>query len=96
MHLGTLEARSYVNGELVSTDTLVTTGAPAKIVLRPEKTEISPDGHSLSYVAVEVTDESGLVVPDARCEITRHSERLRQPRRLRFFKPDHGRELHNR
>lgn len=62
---GTLEARSYVNGELVSTDTLVTTGAPAKIVLRPEKTEISPDGHSLSYVAVEVTDESGLVVPDA-------------------------------
>ena len=43
----------------------MTTGAPAKIVLRPEKNEFSPDGHSLSYVAVEVTDENGLVVPDA-------------------------------
>ncbi len=62
---GTLEARSFVNGELVSTDTLVTTGAPAKLVLRPEKTFIQADGHSLSYVAVEVVDENGLVVPDA-------------------------------
>ena len=62
---GTLEARSYVEGELVSTDTLVTTGAPAKLVLFPEETVIRADGHSLSYVAVEVADENGLVAPDA-------------------------------
>ena len=62
---GTLEARSFIEGELVSTDTLVTTGAPAKLVLFPEETVIRADGHSLSYVAVEVADENGLVVPDA-------------------------------
>jgi beta-galactosidase len=62
---GTLEARSYVNGELVSTDTLSTAGSAVKLVLHPEKTELSADGHSLSYVSVTVIDANGLVVPDA-------------------------------
>lgn len=55
-----------------TTDTLVTTGVPAKLVLRPEETVIHADGHSLSYVAVEVADENGLVVPDAAVKL--HAE----------------------
>ena len=62
---GTLEAVSYQNGEEVSRDSLQTTGPLKALRLLPEKTELSADGHDLTYVRAELVDESGRVLPDA-------------------------------
>jgi len=62
---GRVEAVSYCQGKEVSRDVLDTTGAPAKISLLPEKTEMRADGHDLIYVGIELKDEKGNLVPDA-------------------------------
>lgn len=62
---GVLEAVSYVGDKEVSRAELRTTGAPAAIELEPEREEITADGHSLAYIAVQVIDEEGNLVPDA-------------------------------
>ena len=49
---------------------LKTTGVPASIALDPEQTELTPDGQSLSYVAVKLLDAEGNIVPDARISLT--------------------------
>lgn len=67
---GTVEAISYTDGKEISRDSLVTTGAPSKIRLIPEKKEMSADGHDLIYVGIEITDDNGNVVPDAEISIT--------------------------
>ena len=60
---GTLEAVSYKNGVKISRDRLTTAGAPARLVLKPEKSELSAGGESLCYVRVEAADEKGDPVP---------------------------------
>lgn len=67
---GTVEAISYTDGKEISRDSLVTTGAPSKIRLIPEKKEMSADGHDLIYVGIEITDDNGNVVPDAEIALT--------------------------
>ncbi len=67
---GTVEAISYTDGKEISRDSLVTTGAPSKIRLIPEKKEMSADGHDLIYVGIEITDDNGNVVPDAEITLT--------------------------
>lgn len=62
---GTLEAISYQNGVELSRDSLITTGCVKEIRLIPETDTLSADGHSVSYIAVELIDANGLVVPDA-------------------------------
>jgi beta-galactosidase len=62
---GVLEARGSKNGAVVLTERRETTGAPAALVLRPDRSEISADGVDLSMVAVEVVDAQGRVVPTA-------------------------------
>ncbi|PYX93939.1 MAG: beta-galactosidase, partial [Acidobacteria bacterium] len=62
---GVLEARGSKNGQVVLTDKRETTGAPAKLVLRPDRSKIAADGEDLSMVAVEVVDAQGRVVPTA-------------------------------
>lgn len=63
---GTLEAVSVdANGTEISREKLVTCGAPAKLRLTPEKTELAADGCSLSYVAVDVLDADDQLVTDA-------------------------------
>jgi beta-galactosidase len=47
-----------------------TTGAPAKIVLRPDRMRIAADGEDLSVIEVRVVDGQGRVVPTAGHEIT--------------------------
>lgn len=72
---GTLEAVSLKNGVEISRACLKTTGAPAAILLKVEKSAIpcggdqSPalvaDGHSLAYVSVEIVDAQENPVPHA-------------------------------
>ena len=45
-------------------------GAPAAIRLTADRTEMAADGQSLSFIAVEVVDGDGLVVPTADARLT--------------------------
>jgi beta-galactosidase len=67
---GVLEARGYSGGELVATEKVETTGTPAAIRLRPERTVLDADNQDVSAVVVEVIDDAGRVVPTAGNEIT--------------------------
>ncbi|BDI28557.1 beta-galactosidase [Capsulimonas corticalis] len=62
---GAIEARGYKNGQLVLTDRRETTGAPAKLALRPSQVTIAADGEDVSSIAVEVQDAQGRVAPTA-------------------------------
>ena len=52
----------------------MTAGTPAKILLKPEKTEMKADGHDLIYVGVEIQDKDGNVVPNAEIVLTAKAE----------------------
>jgi beta-galactosidase len=62
---GTLEARGIRDDKVVVTDKVETTGAAAKIVLTPDRSEINADGEDVSVVKVAVVDAQGRVVPTA-------------------------------
>lgn len=62
---GKVEAVSYKNGIEVSRDFIESSGKPCKIVLVPEKTQMSADGHDVVYVSVDVLDENDKPVTDA-------------------------------
>ena len=57
---GTLRAEA--GGESV---TLKTAGEPARLRLTPDRTVMSADGQSLTFVTVEVLDKQGALVPEA-------------------------------
>ena len=62
---GTLKAVGWKNGQQVCTQSISTTGEPAKIAMVPDRTEIAADGSDLSYIEVRVTDQQGRICPDA-------------------------------
>lgn len=62
---GTLAAKGYQAGQLVTEAKVETTGKPAQVQLVASRTELAPDGEDCSVVAVSVLDERGRVVPDA-------------------------------
>ena len=65
-----MTAVSYKNGQVISKDTLRTTGAVCAVRLTAEKTSIPADGHSLCYVSAELVDADGNVVPDGDVTLT--------------------------
>jgi beta-galactosidase len=67
---GAIEARGTKNGKIVLTEKRETTGAPAKLVLRPDRQKISADGEDMSVVTVEVQDAQGRIMPVASNEVT--------------------------
>jgi beta-galactosidase len=67
---GVLEAHGYQGGQRVLTAKRETTGAPARIVLRPDRTRIAADGEDVAVVEVRVLDAQGRVAPVADDEIT--------------------------
>ena len=67
---GTIEARGTKDGKIVLMDKRETTGAAAKLVLRPDRQKISADGEDLSIIAVEVIDAQGRLMPVASNEVT--------------------------
>ena len=62
---GELMALGVKNGKEVLFKTLVTTGKPSGIRLRPEQKSVRPDPNDLVYMQIVVEDKSGRVVPDA-------------------------------
>ena len=58
--VGTLRAEA--GGESV---TLKTAGEPARLRLTPDRTMMTADGQSLTFVTVEVLDKQGILVPEA-------------------------------
>lgn len=65
---GEIKAVGLKGGSGVMTETVCTTGAPYRIELAPYKTKISKN--ETAIVNIRVTDEKGLIVPDADNEIT--------------------------
>src|SRR5207237_1961866 len=53
---GELKAVVYNKGKTWATDTVRTTGAAAKLILKPDRKTIANDGRDLSFVTVTVAD----------------------------------------
>jgi beta-galactosidase len=62
---GTLKALAKKSGKTVCSDEVQTAGAPAAILLTPDRTEIRADGEDLSFVKAAITDREGRVCPNA-------------------------------
>ncbi|MBN1362740.1 MAG: DUF4982 domain-containing protein [Sedimentisphaerales bacterium] len=62
---GELKAVGYTDGRANSEWVLKTAGAPARLRLSADRTEIAADGLDLSYVTVEVLDAQGVLIPQA-------------------------------
>ncbi len=67
---GSIEARGYKGDKVVMTTKRETTGAPAKLVIRPDRREVSADGEDVAMFAVEVKDSHDRIVPITDNEIT--------------------------
>lgn len=66
---GELKAVASKDGKIVATDILHTAGAPAKIMLTPDRDKIAANGQDLSFIKVAVVDKDGSICPDADNEI---------------------------
>ncbi len=62
---GVLEARGYRGGAIVQTTRVETTGAPARLVLTPDRTELRADGTDVVVFAVSTVDAQGRHAPTA-------------------------------
>jgi beta-galactosidase len=60
---GELRAVGYRDGKEYATDTVRTAGAPARIVLSPDRKTIRSGGDDLSFITVRVEDKSGNLCP---------------------------------
>lgn len=66
---GKLRALGLVNGKVVAETALETVGAPARIRLVADRATIRADRNDLAYVAIEVLDAAGRLVPDAKIPV---------------------------
>ena len=66
---GTLKAVSYKNGKTVKETSIQTAGNPSKIKLTADRNTINADGNDLSFITVDITDEKGVLSPNANNEI---------------------------
>jgi beta-galactosidase len=62
---GALKAVAYQGGKSVATTEIKTAGAPARVVLAPDRAAIAADGDDLSFVTVRVEDKDGNICPTA-------------------------------
>ncbi|TCD25044.1 DUF4982 domain-containing protein [Pedobacter psychrodurus] len=63
---GTLKVIAFdSNGKSVAEEKVITAGKPYKIVLTPDRKEITADGKDLSFVTVSVVDQNGIPCPTA-------------------------------
>ncbi len=56
-------------GKVIATDIVRTSGQPASIELKPEAKSLKADGKDLVYIAVNILDAAGNLVPDADTEV---------------------------
>lgn len=62
---GVLKATAIENGKPVGVVELTTVGKPHHLQLTADRVVVRPDRNDLSYIAVEVVDENGKVIPNA-------------------------------
>jgi beta-galactosidase len=62
---GTLQAVGRNGEKVAATYTLRTAGKPARLVLTSDRTRLAPDWEEIAAVTVEVTDENGVLLPNA-------------------------------
>ena len=67
---GTLTARGVRGGQIIATDTVQTTGAPAGLKLTTDRAALSADGEDVTMVEVDVVDAAGRIVPTASNAVT--------------------------
>ncbi|HWW74420.1 MAG TPA: DUF4982 domain-containing protein, partial [Pyrinomonadaceae bacterium] len=66
---GELRVVAYKDGRRWAEDVVKTTGPPAGVTLKADRSVIAADGSDLSFVTVSVTDRGGLVVPRSKNRI---------------------------
>ncbi|TWT84055.1 Evolved beta-galactosidase subunit alpha [Planctomycetes bacterium CA13] len=66
---GELKVVAYKDAARWAEDTMKTTGAPAKIDLRADRSLIDSDGRDLSFITVQISDAQGLLVPRSNNEV---------------------------
>lgn len=71
---GAVEAVAYRGGAEIARDRIETAGAPAKIVLAPERARIHADGMDLAFVRVSLADEDGRPVTTVPVRVTASAE----------------------
>ncbi len=62
---GNVTAKGYNGDSVAATDTVETTGAPASLRLRTDRTTLVSDAEDVTPVEVDVLDAQGLIVPTA-------------------------------
>ena len=62
---GKVVAVGYKNGKRILTETIETTKAAYKTVLKADRSTITADGRDLAIITIEVQDAKGRMVPDA-------------------------------
>lgn len=62
---GKLVARCYEGDKEIASETLATAGKPAAVRLRADRQIIKADKNDLAYIAVEIVDGNGNVVPSS-------------------------------
>lgn len=62
---GVIKAVAIANGRQTATHELKTAGTPAKIKLESSLKSLKADGEDILYVEVSVTDNQGVLIPDA-------------------------------
>jgi len=67
---GYIEVRAIKAGEVIATDRIETTGAPAAIRLRAERDVIAADGMDLAYVHAYIVDAQGRRVTGSDMKLT--------------------------
>ena len=67
---GKVVATGYKNGKRILTQTMETTKAASKVVMKSDRTAITADGRDVAVVTVELQDAKGRRVPDACHPIT--------------------------
>jgi beta-galactosidase len=60
---GELRVVAYKNGKEWASETVTTTGAASRLLLKPDRAAIAADGLDLSFVTLTVTDQNGRMVP---------------------------------
>jgi beta-galactosidase len=60
---GTLKAVASSNGKVVAQEEIRTAGAPAKVVLSADRSNIKADGDDLSFITVRIEDKEGNLCP---------------------------------
>jgi beta-galactosidase len=67
---GKIEAVGRLNGKVVATQEIATTGDPVAIAISADKTNLAADRRDVVHLSVSIVDSNGQIVPTANNEIT--------------------------